>query len=153
MSDNTALGSTATEYKHILVGLDGSVESMKALDQACILAKEHNATLCLANVIDLRAFQSISTYDAVVAEETKEGAEKLVADFADDARKFGIEDVKTRIEFGSPKLMLSQTIPDEENIDLIVLGATGLSYLERLFIGSVSQYVINHAKCDTLIVR
>ena len=38
--------------------------------------------------------------------------------------------------------MLGQTLPKEENIDLIVLGATGLSYIERIFIGSVADYII-----------
>ena len=34
-----------------------------------------------------------------------------------------------------------------------MLGATGLNAVERLFIGSVSEYVIRHAICDVLIVR
>ena len=34
-----------------------------------------------------------------------------------------------------------------------MLGATGLNAVERLFIGSVSEYVIRHAPCDVLIVR
>ena len=33
------------------------------------------------------------------------------------------------------------------------MGATGLSAVERLFIGSVSESVIRHAVCDVLIVR
>ena len=49
--------------------------------------------------------------------------------------------------------MLGQTLPKEENIDLIVLGATGLSYIERIFIGSVADYIIKNAPCDTLVVR
>ena len=43
--------------------------------------------------------------------------------------------------------------PKEENVDLIMIGATGLSYIERLFIGSVAQYIVTHAKCDILVVR
>ena len=34
-----------------------------------------------------------------------------------------------------------------------MLGATGLNAVERLFIGSVSEYVIRNADCDVLIVR
>ena len=33
------------------------------------------------------------------------------------------------------------------------MGATGLSAIERAFVGSVSQYVVRNAPCDVLIVR
>jgi len=34
-----------------------------------------------------------------------------------------------------------------------MIGATGLNAVERLFIGSVSEYVIRNAPCDVLVVR
>jgi nucleotide-binding universal stress UspA family protein len=141
------------EYKTILVGIDGSVESANAFDKAVAVAVRNEAELLLVNVIDLRAFQSISTYDTMIAEDTKNGAEQLVDDFAEEAKKAGVRKVRTRVEFGSPKVMMATTIPKEEDVDLIMVGATGLSYIERLFIGSVAQYIVTHAKCDTLIVR
>ncbi|KAB5915090.1 universal stress protein, partial [Bifidobacterium adolescentis] len=42
---------------------------------------------------------------------------------------------------------------DDNHVDLIMLGATGLNAVERLFIGSVSEYVIRNATCDVLVVR
>lgn len=140
-------------YKKILVGLDGSVESTKAFDKAVATALRNDAELVIANVIDLRAFQSISAYDSVVADDTHKGAENLINDFATEAKNAGVKTVTTRVEFGSPKVILGQTLPKEENIDLIVLGATGLSYIERIFIGSVADYIIKNAPCDTLVVR
>jgi len=135
------------------VGIDGSVEATKAFDKAVTIAKINDAELVLVNVIDLRAFQSILSYDSIIADDTHRGAENLVNDFADEARQAGLHNVKTRVEFGAPKTVLGQTIPTEEKADLIVLGATGLSYVERIFVGSVAQYIINRAPCDTLIVR
>lgn len=140
-------------YKKILIGIDGSVESAAAFDKAVAVAKRNDAELLLVNVIDLRSFQSISTYDTMVAEDTKRGAEQLIADFADDARAAGVTKIKTIVEFGSPKVMMATTIPKQEQVDLIMIGATGLSYIERLFIGSVAQYIVTHATCDTLIIR
>ena len=89
----------------------------------------------------------------MVAEDTKRGAEQLITDFADDARAAGVTKIKTIVEFGSPKVMMATTIPTQEQVDLIMIGATGLSYIERLFIGSVAQYIVTHATCDTLIIR
>ena len=39
------------------------------------------------------------------------------------------------------------------NVDLIMIGATGLNAIERLLIGSVTEYVTRTANVDTLIVR
>lgn len=141
-------------YHKILVGIDGSVESTKAFDKAVAIALRNDAELILVNVIDLRAYQSLASYgSSVLAEDTHRGAENLINDFAKEAKAAGVVNVKTRVEFGSPKVMIGQTLPQEEQADLIVLGATGLSYVERIFIGSVAQYIINRAPCDTLIVR
>ena len=37
-------------------------------------------------------------------------------------------------------------IPDKENVDLIMVGATGLNTFERLLIGSSSEYILRHAR-------
>lgn len=141
-------------YHKILVGIDGSVESTKAFDKAVAIALRNDAELILVNVIDLRAYQSLASYgSSVLADDTQRGAENLINDFAEDAKTAGVTKIKTRVEFGSPKVMIGQTLPKEEEADLIVLGATGLSYVERIFIGSVAQYIISRAPCDALIVR
>ncbi|XJS10514.1 universal stress protein [Aerococcaceae bacterium WGS1372] len=51
------------------------------------------------------------------------------------------------------KEMIAEEVPRRENIDLIILGAKGMSALERFFMGSVSENVIRHAACDVLVVR
>ena len=50
-------------------------------------------------------------------------------------------------------LNINHPLAEEEEISLIVLGATGLSYIERIFIGSVADYIIKNAPCDVLVVR
>jgi len=108
-------------YKKILVGIDGSVEATKAFDKAVATALRNDAELVIANVIDLRAFQSISAYDSVVADDTHKGAENLINDFADEAKKAGVKKVKTRVEFGSPKVMLGQTLPKKKKLASLFL--------------------------------
>ncbi len=39
------------------------------------------------------------------------------------------------------------------NVELIVLGSTGHSMLERMLLGSVSDFVVTHAACSVLVVR
>ncbi|WP_148687577.1 universal stress protein [Candidatus Nitrosocosmicus hydrocola] len=42
---------------------------------------------------------------------------------------------------------------DEEKVELIVLGSTGKSRLDRMLVGSVAQGVMTNAKCSVLLVR
>jgi nucleotide-binding universal stress UspA family protein len=141
------------EYKHILVAIDGSKEAERAFNKAINTSKRNQAKLTIAHIIDTRAFQTVSSFDGVLAEQATRMAEDTLKKHEEEAQKKGCKDVKTIIEYGSPKSIIAKQIPSEQNIDLIMLGATGLNAVERLFIGSVSEYVIRHAPCDVLIVR
>ena len=55
-------------YLKIAVAIDFSEQSLKALDRANQLAKEHNAILQLVNVIDTKSFGAVSAYDLNFAE-------------------------------------------------------------------------------------
>ena len=68
-------------------------------------------------------------------------------------RKTGLTKIRKVIEFGNPKSLLAVDIPDKENVDLIMIGATGLNTFERLLVGSSSEYILRHAKVDLLVVR
>ena len=48
---------------------------------------------------------------------------------------------------------LANTISENYAIDLIVLGATGRGAIQRTLIGSTTDYVVNHALCNALVVR
>ncbi|MCP6726407.1 universal stress protein [Klebsiella pneumoniae] len=44
-------------------------------------------------------------------------------------------------------------MPEKMHADLIMIGATGLNAVERILIGSVTEYVTRMAICDVLVVR
>ncbi|SFK23395.1 Nucleotide-binding universal stress protein, UspA family [Marinilactibacillus piezotolerans] len=141
------------EYKRILVAVDGSQEAEKAFRKAVEVAKRNNASLVLAHVIDTRAYQSFSTFDGSLADNAREEAKNILEEYKEYAKKEGLSEVEVVLEFGSPKVIIAKQIPESENIDLIMLGATGLNAVERIFVGSVSEYVIRHARCDVMVVR
>lgn len=141
------------QYHKIMVAVDGSAEAELAFKKAVNVAKRNDATLLLAHVIDTRAFQSVSSFDGVMAEQATEMAKQTLEDYKSQAEAYGHDKVSTVIEFGSPKVIIAKELPKEYNIDLIMLGATGLNAVERLFIGSVSESVIRNATCDVLVVR
>ena len=117
------------------------------------MAKRNQAELLLVNVIDTRAFQTVSSFDNVLAEQATDMAKQTLDDYEAEAKTAGVSTVNKVIEYGAPKVMIAKQIPEDNQIDLIMLGATGLNAVERLFIGSVSEYVIRNASCDVLIVR
>lgn len=141
------------EYKKIMVAVDGSKEAELAFKKAINVARRNNSELLLAHVIDTRAFQTISSLDGLMMEQASEMAKQTLADYQKIANDSGVSKVKVIIEYGSPKSVIAKELPDTEKVDLIMLGATGLNAVERLFIGSVSEYVIRHAVCDVLVVR
>ncbi|MDR2833163.1 MAG: universal stress protein [Streptococcaceae bacterium] len=140
-------------YKTILVAIDGSDAAEIAFKKAVNVAMRNEAKLLLAHVIDLRAFQSVASFDGILAEQAEELAKKTLDEYVDKANVAGLTNLDTVIEYGSPKAIIAKELPEKYEVDLIMLGATGLNAIERLLVGSVSEYVIRHSPCDVLIVR
>ena len=92
-------------------------------------------------------------FDAEVYEELQEDAKKLMDQYAEKAKEAGVANVVTIVEMGNPKTLLATDIPEEQKVDLIMVGATGLNAFERLLVGSSSEYILRHAKVDLLVVR
>lgn len=145
---------TLKNYLRILVGVDGSEESSHALRRAAQLAKEDGATLFIAQVVDIRSLSSYATVNYNYAESIKDEVVESMEKYKKQAQEeYGAPNVETIIAYGSPRTQMSENIPEEYNIDLIVVGATGLNAAERVLIGSVSERVTRNAPCDVLVVR
>lgn len=141
------------QYKHILVAIDGSYEAELAFRKAVEVALRNNGQLHLIHVIDTRAFQNISSFDSAMVEQVTETAKKTMDEYIVTASDLGLTDVDYSIEYGAPKSLIAREVPEKKDIDLIMIGATGLNAVERLLIGSVTEYVTRTAVCDVLVVR
>lgn len=142
-----------SQYQHIQVSVDGSKEADLAFSKAAAIAKRNHASLDILHVIDTRSFQNVSSFDSAMVEQVSSDAKKRMEEYSDRAKKAGISEVHYSIEFGSPKTIIAHDFPSKHNIDLIVVGATGLNAVERLLIGSVTEYVTRTANCDVLVCR
>lgn len=141
------------QYQHILVAIDGSYEAELAFKKAVAVAKRNDAELILIHIVDTRAFQNVSSFDSAMVEQVTENAKSTMEGYVDQAKKAGLDKVSFSIEYGVPKTIIARDIPKAKNIDLIMIGATGLNAVERLLIGSVTEYVTRNALCDVLVVR
>jgi len=140
--------------KMILVPIDFSVCSKKALQYALPLAKQHGAAITLLYVAPKPTY-AVSEFGAVdygaFESDMIAGGEKDLAALA--ARDVpGIIPSDTVVRSGSPAseiVALAKDLP----VDLIVISTHGRTGLTHVVLGSVAEHVVRYAPCPVLIVR
>ncbi|SNV02422.1 Putative universal stress protein SAV1710 [Megamonas hypermegale] len=137
----------------VLVPIDGSKASYKALSHAVYIAKHNKIELTLLYVVDLNKevsdFERVSLSGYVPENIKSKGIEilnKLAKEIPQEIK------VNTSIEIGFPTEVIVEKAKNE-NYDIIVMGSRGLGKIKSIFMGSVSQYVLKYAHCPVLIVR
>lgn len=145
--------------KTILVGIDGSEASHRALDAASELGATFEATLILVYVLPSQDLVPPTKHQDKVERITGAQREVLQAiaaavleDAADRASRTGVPVIEHEIHEGDAAQSLLDAA-EARNADLVVLGSRGLSPLEGVMIGSVSQKVLTLVKCPCLIVK
>lgn len=143
-------------FSRILVALDGSDYSLKALDIAVDLAKKYQSQLVLVHVV-MRQIYAINPPEAgilagtAIVRELEAEGKAILAKGEETVRTQGLP-VEIRLRQGVPAEELLRAAA-EEKVDLMVLGSRGLSQVKAFLLGSVSDKVSHHAKCPVLIVR
>lgn len=143
--------------EQILVPVDGSEAAERAFDKAVKIAMDVDAHLNLLNVIDTRQFLG-EIQDTVITGDTiyqmTQDAEKYLKSLKDWAHdSLGFDNLDYHIRYGSPKAIISYDFIQDHHDDLIIMSSTGLNAVERMLMGSVTEYVNQHALADVLIVR
>ena len=141
-------------FERILVGYDGSENGERALKRGIELAKQSKGDLRIVVVADTMSYATYATGGMyrTFNEKTKENAENLASGALQTAKAAGIRNAYASEAEGQPADMIL-TLATEYKVDLIIIGRRGMRGLARFLMGSVSTAVINHAKCDVLIVK
>ncbi|MGN7476815.1 universal stress protein [Solibacillus silvestris] len=144
----------ANHYKNIVVAVDGSDLGELAFRKAIDVAKRNvDSTLHIIHVIDTSISTSFDMlYDNMVELIRKHG-EVLLDRYELEANEAGIHNVNKILAKGTPKVVLAKKLSDYVKADIIICGATGLNAMEQIFIGSNTEAIVRHSKCDVLIVR
>lgn len=148
------LSSKLPEKGKILVPVDGSESSNKALSYAIDFAMRYSAEITLVHVAPYPAiFTGITTTTTTTLTDSMliQNGKQILSDSLRDVEKKGIQ-ASTKLLRGHPGLQIVQYATDE-SFDLIVMGNRGLSGISRFFMGSVSHYVVDHAQCPVTIVK
>lgn len=138
-------------YQRILVAFDGSDLARAAFKKAVNIAKEMRATLDIIAVIDNHLLKDVSSFDTDYLHQISDGVSNQLSSLVDEAKAQQVT-ARQYVKLGNPKVIISQDAFTQPH-DLIILGATGMSKVEKIFVGSVTEYVIDHASSSCLIVK
>jgi nucleotide-binding universal stress UspA family protein len=142
-----------SEWKTIVVGVDGSPSSRKALTWAAAEAADHRADLVVMNVWEhtlLPPAGSVSVSERYVPEPTQRTADELLQIIKEELGEDPPVLVQPHVKQGRPAEVL---INESTNADLLVVGTRGHGGFAGLVLGSVSQHVAAYAKCPVTVVR
>lgn len=130
--------------------------SMFAIKQAVDISKQHGSELVFLHVITEDIYKKPVFF---LTEENIEGLKDKMQEFYEEKLDLLIEeyapDQKDRcrkiVKEGKPYHEILNEA--ENNVDLIVIATRGLSGIQNVFYGSVTEKVVRHAKCSVLVVR
>lgn len=144
-------------YKRILVPVDGSATSLKALDSAIDLAKESGGQIRVVHILEELAYLSFDpygSYSADVLQAVKASGDAIVEAAIARARDAGVAaDGLVIDKFG---VLLGDAVADaarDWHADLMVLGTHGRRGVGRLLMGSGAEQVIRLAPLPVLVIR
>ncbi|XP_058083956.1 universal stress protein A-like protein isoform X1 [Magnolia sinica] len=100
---------------------------------------------------DLAAYSQALELIKSVQEHRKKISLALLEQAKEICSKHGVVAV-TITEVGDPKGIICEAV-EKFKIDLLILGNHGRGALQRAFLGSVSNYCMQHAKCPVLVVK
>jgi nucleotide-binding universal stress UspA family protein len=140
-------------WKTVVVGVDGSPNSRKALEWGAAEAAEHGAELVVLNVWEHTLpppAGSVSVSEHYVPDSSQRTGEELVAEIKDVLGSNPPVVVQPKVKQGNPAKVL---IEEAKGADLLVVGTRGHGGFRGLVLGSTSQHVAGYAKCSVAIVR
>ncbi len=143
-------------YQRILVPIDGSTTSERALQEAIKLIDAQPAQLRLVHVIDDLQFLDVEGYVdyAELRELTRKIGERALAKAEEVARQADITVETSLLEANGERI--ARVIDAEANswsADLIVIGTHGRSGFNHLLFGSVAEGVVRGTSVPVLLVR
>jgi nucleotide-binding universal stress UspA family protein len=143
-------------FSRILVAVDGSEYSERALHQAIDIARCFGGKMVVAHVVPRQTYAFAASEAgvaamAVITKDLRSEGESILRKAHETAEKAGIQ-TDTRLLDGVPAEQILQ-LAEKEQFDLIVVGSRGLAGVKAFLLGSVSDKISHHAKRPVLIVK
>jgi nucleotide-binding universal stress UspA family protein len=141
--------------KHIVIGVDGSKESLEAARYGQGLAEQLGSQVTLVFALEPPQVIPVGPLSGYVmtstprSDEDMKKAQKLLDELIAERPKVP---TTARVELGKAADTLCD-LAGQLGADLLIVGSRGLSAGRRLILGSVSDRVVHHAPCPVLVLR
>lgn len=146
-------------FKVIVLAVDGSDASDRALAHAVDLAQNESTQLHILNVpqdetsalVMSGAGGYMPLMPPIQSDDLRVVGDQIVAKAKDHCIKSGLTNVSVHVQIGNAAHEVL-ALAEELHADLIVTGRRGLGGLASVVLGSTSHGILNGAKCATLSV-
>ena len=138
-------------FKKILVGIDGSPNSIRGLNQAISLARQSQGTITGIHVlpefppsyeIDIKSYRV----------QLSKIAKKFMESAKTSAARHGIE-FNEKIASSKNAVDTIVGFASKNKFDVIIIGSRGLGSPKANYVGSVAHGIVNHSKVPVLVVK
>lgn len=143
-------------YQRILVPIDGSATSERALDEAIKFAQQQNSRIELVHVLeDIWYFDNENYLNyAELVQTMRYSGEKILAQAQNKFLQAGVM-VDIRLLETQGERVANVIINEAKNslADLIIIGTHGRSGFSRMLMGSIAEGVVRMAHIPILLIR
>ena len=137
--DDVSASTDGRSVSLVLIGVDGSRNSLRALEWA-----GHLASALDAEVLAVHAFGLL---DQLEAEHVRKAFE---TEWCAPLDRLGVRN-RRRLVDGTPSMTLLR-VAEEESVDLVVVGSRGVGGVPELQLGSTSLQIVQHARVPVTVV-
>ena len=141
------------EFEHLLVAVDFSAASRKALRVAGAMAREHLANLHVVHGFIIPEVTALQASMASMTTEIDEIVKTKLASLREMVAEEGVDDVISEIDVRqmSPATAIL-TMAEDSSADLLFMGTHGRQGWSRFFIGNTAERVMRRVPCPLFVV-
>jgi len=140
-------------FTNILVPIDGSDNSFRALDAALLLSEKLGSNISVIHVMEEVPITHIGSEKMLneLLEAYKKENQDILLKCSEIANQKGLT-IKTFLLQGNPASVILD-YNKKKKFDLVIMGSRGLGKFKELILGSVSSKIVHHSPCDVLLIR
>lgn len=140
-------------FTSILVPVDGSDNSYRALDSALLLSEKLGSNITVVNMLEQVPITHIESEKLLseLLEAYRKENQEILSKCSKIATEKGLS-IKTILLQGNPASVILD-YRKKEKFDLLIMGSRGLGKFKQLILGSVSSKIVHHSPCAVLLIR
>jgi nucleotide-binding universal stress UspA family protein len=141
-------------YSKILVSVDGSENSLRALRHGLFLASRLKTKLSVLYVLEIPPVVYVQSQKIInsAIESIEDEAKKVFSEVDKEAKKYDYA-YEAVILKGHPVASVIIEYADQKDMEIIIIGSRGFGKFKTAILGSVSHHIIHHTKRPVILIK